>query len=335
MKKSCLTIILCTLALVLSVAVYPKTVQAATIPTFNIVAVEEDKNVTIYTKNFPANKEFKVLMGEFGTKGLGGIEVISINTGSGGSFYGTFIIPNALQGRNLIAIRLQGTDSTYYAYNWFYNGPWESNGGGAVYTGIPTFSISSVVTNSTVSILTNNIPANMDFKVTMGKMGTKGVNGITVTTFNSAAGGSFNATYDIPASLHGDYQIAIRLETTGGDFYAYNWFYNDSSSIPSYTPGYTGIPTFSISAVTKNNTVTIKTNNFPANVDFKVSMGKMGTKGIGGAYVTTTNSGAGGVFSKTYSIPVGLYGENLIAIRLEATSGGYYAFNWFYNNTFP
>jgi len=59
MKKSCLTIILCTLALVLSVAVYPKTVQAATIPTFNIVAVEEDKNVTIYTKNFPANKEFK------------------------------------------------------------------------------------------------------------------------------------------------------------------------------------------------------------------------------------------------------------------------------------
>jgi hypothetical protein len=30
-----------------------------------------------------------------------------------------------------------------------------------------------------------------------------------------------------------------------------------------------------------------------------------------------------------------LAGQGRIAIRLEATSGGYYAFNWFYNNTYP
>lgn len=62
----------------------------------------------------------------------------------------------------------------------------------------------------------------------MGKMGTKGINGIPVTTINSGVGGSFNATFDIPASLAGSNQIAIRLESTTGGFFAYNWFYNNT-----------------------------------------------------------------------------------------------------------
>jgi hypothetical protein len=61
----------------------------------------------------------------------------------------------------------------------------------------------------------------------------------------------------------------------------------------------------------------------------------MGTRGIGGIEVTTINSGSGGTFTGTYKIPADLAGQGRIAIRLEATSGGYYAFNWFYNNTYP
>jgi len=52
-----------------------------------------------------------------------------------------------------------------------------------------------------------------------------GIGGTTITTFNSGAGGSFTATYPIPAAIAGGSQIAIRLET--GYYYAYNWFWNN------------------------------------------------------------------------------------------------------------
>ncbi|NJN43709.1 MAG: hypothetical protein HC806_02540 [Anaerolineae bacterium] len=94
-----------------------------------------------------------------------------------------------------------------------------------------------------------------------------------------------------------------------------------------------GIPTFVIQSVVKDSTVTITTNNFPANDTFNVRMGYMGTKGINGTLVATQASGAGGTFTSTYTIPDALKGQYQIAIRLESPTSGYYAFNWFYNNT--
>jgi hypothetical protein len=61
----------------------------------------------------------------------------------------------------------------------------------------------------------------------MGEYGTYGIGGIVVTTVNSGAGGSFSATYAIPAALVGRSKIAIRLESANGYYYAYNWFYNN------------------------------------------------------------------------------------------------------------
>ena len=53
---------------------------------------------------------------------------------------------------------------------------------------IPTISINSVVTDQTVSLTTYNYPANQDFVVTMGPMGSLGINGYYVKTVNSGAG---------------------------------------------------------------------------------------------------------------------------------------------------
>jgi len=64
-------------------------------------------------------------------------------------------------------------------------------------------------------------------------------------------------------------------------------------------------------------------------------MGKYGTKGVNGVLVTNINSGEGGAFTSTFDVPASLAGQSQIAIRLEATSGGFYAFNWFYNVTYP
>lgn len=100
-------------------------------------------------------------------------------------------------------------------------------------------------------------------------------------------------------------------------------------------PPYTGIPTFRIVSVARDASVTIQTNNFPAGVKFDVRMGAMGTQGVGGTLVTTTDSGRGGSFQMTYTIPPALRGSARIAIRLENLPTGYFAYNWFYNNTFP
>jgi hypothetical protein len=62
-------------------------------------------------------------------------------------------------------------------------------------------------------------------------------------------------------------------------------------------------------------------------------MGEYGSYGIGGYSAATTTTGAGGTFTATYDIPDQLAGSYRIAIRLYSSSSGYYAYNWFYNNT--
>lgn len=205
----------------------------------------------------------------------------------------------------------------------------------AVSSTIPTISITSVAADNTVTIQTHNYPANQNFVVTMGPMGSRGINGFYVTTINSGTGGSFPATFTIPSQLHGSYQIAIRLQSPQG-FYSFNWFYNNTTNgtggLPG-TPGYTGIPTFSITNVNVNSDVTIQTNNFPAGQQFRVTMGPIGTRGINGIHVGDIDSGTGGTLTATFPIPAALQGSYQISIRAQtAHARPYYAFNWFYND---
>ena len=314
-------------------------VNASAIPTFSIVSVVTDSTVTIKTYNFPKDLDFKVTMGVYGTRGVGGTLIKTTNSGAGGTLSLTYDVPAGLKGLDRIAIRLD-SGIGYYAYNWFWNNTTSTSTTTSTvvsgYSGIPTFSIVSVEADSKVTIKTNNFPKDLDFKVTMGKYGTKGVAGTLVTTTNSGSGGTMTKTYDIPAGLKGLDRIAIRLDS-GIGFYAYNWFWNNTattSSTSTTVSGYTGIPTFGISSVVKDSKVTIKTNNFPKDLDFKVTMGLYGTKGVSGTVVTTTNSGEGGVLTLTYDIPAGLKGLDRIAIRLDSGIG-FYAYNWFWNNDAP
>jgi len=90
---------------------------------------------------------------------------------------------------------------------------------------------------------------------------------------------------------------------------------------------------YSILSVVQDQSVTIQTYGFPANDTFNVTMGYNGTWGIGGTLVSKLTTGSGGTIKAKFYIPPELYGQNIIAIRLESpTSGKWYA-NWFYNNT--
>ncbi|OQX60893.1 MAG: hypothetical protein B5M51_09510 [Anaerolinea sp. 4484_236] len=312
-------------------------------PTFGITAVTKDQDVTIKGLNFPANDTFNVRMNYYGTLGIAGVIVDTVDTGTGGEFAATYNIPAPLHGEYRIAIRLESPTSGYYAYNWFYNNSTASgsagSGGGSTpsgYVGIPTFMITDVTQNQDVTIQANNFPANDTFNVLMNAYGTLGIGGILVDTVATGAGGDFSATYTIPAAYHGHTRIAIRLESPTTNYYAYNWFWNNTTGttggggIPT---SYFGYPTFSISAVTHDQAVTIQANNFPPNDTFTVRMNYYGTYGYAGTVIDTVQTGAGGGFTDTFAIPAIMQGEYKIAIRLESPTSGYYAYNWFYNNT--
>lgn len=319
--------------------------SSGAIPTFSIQSVATDQTVTIVTQNFPAGQDFVVTMGPMGTLGIDGYLVGTTNSGAGGSFTTTYTIPAQLHGAYQISIRLQSSQG-YYSYNWFYNNTAGSNNPGAPgYTGIPTFKIDSVTADESVTIVTSSFPPNQLFTVTMGAMGTLGINGTVVGTIESGSGGTLTKTFNIPDAFKGAYQVSIRAQTAHANpYYAYNWFYNNTTTTPPTTPtptpapapttGYTGIPTIHICTVERDESVTFRTTNFPANQTFTVRMGPMWTTGIGGTVAGTFDSGAGGSFDKTFEIPDGLAGSYRISIRMDtAHANPYYSYNWFYNNT--
>lgn len=339
---------------------------SAAYPSFTIAEVKTDETVTILTQDMPKNLEFKVLMGEYNTKAKDGIEVARFNSAEGGSFQVTVNIADALKGRAQISIRIESLTGGYYYYNWFWNkkdgGTWPGTTPTTPPTTqtpapttaptqvppsnvVPTFSIKSVDGGKTVTILAKDFPKGVEFTALMGKMWTRGINGIESGKITSSDTGAFEATFNIPAELANEKQIAIRLQAKTGGWYAFNWFWNSTATAPTQAPTQSPTqaptqappavkyPSFSIVAVEKDNTVSIEGKNFPASTEFIVRMGKMWTLGINGIEAGTLNTGAGGDVNGTFNIPAALAGLSQISIRLEAKTGGWYAYNWFWNST--
>lgn len=345
--------------------------SSSTVPLFNILSVGKDDSVTIRTANFPANTTFTATMGPMGTRGINGTVVGTVNSGSGGSFDATFPIPAGLKGSYQISIRLQSSGPfPYFSYNWFYNNttsatvptkqPETSSQPETPsipgYSGTPTFKITAVKRDTSATIETNNFPPNQTFTVTMGPMGTRGVNGTVVGTLESGSGGKLTETYQIPDNLKGHAQISIRAQTSQSDqYYAYNWFWNnDANSAVVAAPEsgsdtgaggqpdttttvagyYTGIPIMVITRVVKDQSVTFQTQNYPPNQTFNVTMAPMGNQGTDGVQVGSFNSGQGGSFEVTMPIPNAYAGWYQISIRAQtAHAYPYFSYNWFYNNS--
>ncbi|HKZ70973.1 MAG TPA: LysM peptidoglycan-binding domain-containing protein [Anaerolineales bacterium] len=100
----------------------------------------------------------------------------------------------------------------------------------ALFFPVPTFRISAVVRDQSVTISAINFPVNTAFDVLMGAYGTQGVGGAKAGT-QASGNGSFTAMYTIPANLKGADKIAIRLQSATG-YFSYNWFHNQSATVP-------------------------------------------------------------------------------------------------------
>ena len=232
MKKKIALFITFLLFLALSVPV-----QAATYPTFGIVSVVEDEYVTISTNLFPSNELYYVYMGYNGTQGIDGYLVTKIYTGSGGTFKAKFYIPEELQGEEIIAIRLESQDSPYYSYNWFWNTTgtsYSSTSSSSTTTttttylpnDFPTFKILEVVKGESVTVETQYFPEDDMFGVYMKDGVSTATTWYYVAGFNSADGGSFEATFEIPSELQWKEKIAIKMYNLDEDYITYNLFYN-------------------------------------------------------------------------------------------------------------
>jgi len=198
----------------------------------------------------------------------------------------------------------------------------------------PSFEIVSVKADESVTVRTKDFPANRVFLVMMDKAGNMGIDGIVVAETNSGPGGSFEATYKIPAELKGVRTIAIRFESTTGGYYTYNWFNNRSqTSEPAVLPATSIKPALSVIAVDAGNTAKVRVTGFPANTTFRIRVGPFFTFAREYVVVGTIDSGKGGSFDFTINLPDNLKEGVLAAIRLDSTTGSthYYAYNAFWN----
>jgi hypothetical protein len=197
-----------------------------------------DGEVTLQVFNFPPGKEFIVTMGPMGTRGIGGYVIGTQSSGEGGSFIVTYAIPPQLYGSDMIAIRMESTTSDHFVYDYFQNndgytvttaGP-TTNGDWVLAAGThPNTQIVNVEKDLSVTITGTNFTRNDTYTVRMGPIGTQGVNGIIVDSYNTGNSSTFTATFSIPDSLKGAAQIAIRFESNNSAYYAYDWFYNSNT----------------------------------------------------------------------------------------------------------
>lgn len=202
---------------------------------------------------------------------------------------------------------------------------------------IPAIEIIAVKADESVTIRGHNFPVDVNFTVRMDVAGNMAVDGIVVTEMNSGKGGSFEATYRIPAELRGKKTIAIRLESTRG-YYAYDWFNNQTKgstsggSTSNPVPATGGKPYLNVVGVKQNESVTVEAFNLPAYTDFRVRVGPFYTFSKDYVQVTTVRSGAAGSSLKfTVNLPDVVKDVDLVTIRMDGS--GRYAYNAFHNVT--
>lgn len=96
------------------------TATSAPKPLITITGIEKNTAVTVQTENFPANQVFKIRVGPFDTFFKDYVEVGTINSGNGGTFKFTVLLPSTVKDVERVTVRLDSA-SGQFAYNYFKN----------------------------------------------------------------------------------------------------------------------------------------------------------------------------------------------------------------------
>lgn len=215
----------------------PRPVSAAS-PSFSIIAVKANEQITIRTQDFPANVNFTIRMDVAGNLAIDGIVVGQTNSGIGGAFEAIYRIPAELKDVQTIAIRFESKEG-YYTYNWFNN-----RTTGAVSTPAPapipvtgakpTLTFTGVKSNAAVTVEARNLPANTTFTVRVGPYYTFFRDYVIVPSVKTDGNGYVKFTITLPDVVKNVQLVTVRLD--GGGRYAFNAFKNVDGGIISPTP---------------------------------------------------------------------------------------------------
>lgn len=335
-------------------------------PTFWVHDVIRNESITIQVTDFPkGDPRYMVQLGRIGTLFVP-IGVGELETNSGTSFRQTFRIPARLHGQRNLAIQIVSRADGSYAHDIFANETgWNTN---KLFTLSPVAHASSQDANSSVNIfqgpsfwvsdvdLTTSMPRvtikveqydGLDkYRVLVGENNAN-FQALPVLMLDEDSPFEGRYTFDLPSGLWDDDEIMIKLVNThngnsGSTAVTIETDWEVITPYGQYTTTYfdlaakskeprTGAPSTRILSVSQNTEVTLQLLNMPPEKDFLVTMGPIGTQGIGGFVIGTQTTGAGGNFIVTYPIPAQLQNEGLISIRFQSTSSGHYAFDYFAN----
>ncbi|HEX9017560.1 MAG TPA: NBR1-Ig-like domain-containing protein [Anaerolineaceae bacterium] len=176
------------------------------------------------------------------------------------------------------------------------------------------FDILAVKADQTVTIRTRDFPIRTRFTVRMDVVGKQGAGGTLVAEFNSAQGGVIEATYPIPAALHGQIILALRIESPDG-YLAYRWFFNEDT--PLATLPASAQAGLTLSQAWKGVSVDVEARNLPPNADFWVRVGPYATFFKNYAVSDHVTSGADGVARFTLALPKSVQAADYLMVRMD------------------
>ena len=291
------------------------------------VHVVEDSYVDLQGRYLPVNTRFEVIFARMSASTAKSMRVATASSDRSGNLYVTVDIPSQFVDMAQISVQLRN-GSKIYAEGWFKNqndtyDPHDD------YDQINlNIQIINVVENQEVSVRINQLPARIQFDVSMADRRTQRVNWYVVGTAQSKKGGQYEGTFPIPHELWNAEQIVIRFESRSGSYSASATFNNTGGEVND-SPGLA----LKIVHVLQDREVTLLFTGLPAGMRFDVLMGPIGSQAEDGTLVGTIQAPAGGRMVQTYSIPANLRGAEKIAIRIQGTRPGAYAYNWFTNRT--
>ncbi len=330
-------------------------------PTFWIHEVVRDDTVTIKVTNFPQQRYYRVEIGRIGNT-FEPVEVGALDGSQGSDFLATFKIPNKFKGEQHLAIQIRRNSDNSRGYTIFANKsgfdstspisltPVDQSHVQSVGTSVgifegPTFWIHDVDLNLLEFTLHFKYYEQIEkFKVLVGQNNSD-FEGISVGLIEPSLGQEFSVTYQIPSRLLDAEEIKVRVENSYNGHSGSTAFTNveDWSVVSPYGQyddryidmlrnlSKIGLTPFTrVLNVVKDSEVTLQMYNFPADMDFTVSMGPQGTSGRG-FVIGNQNTGSGGSFIATYPIPGQLRGLEVISIRLDSTTTKHFAYDSFEN----
>ena len=190
-------------------------------------SVKEDETVTLHGKNLVKESRYNIFLEKYRTNT--GIKYLAgtITTDKNGAFKTTISIPKKLYDIQKIRVSISNPRGNT-ASNWFINATSSGNTGGI---GTPEFGLDlhSVKKGQWVKIDTQNLPANVSFKVYMNRPGANEKKAILIGTLRDSKGGTVRKTFEIPEVFKDQANLKLILVNKALDMRAEVTFANKVS----------------------------------------------------------------------------------------------------------